>query len=107
MLRLILCCFLQPSQVALCVLQYLSWVVQANSRRKDVSAQAGPAEAALARRLLDVVKAAGAAEATGALHRRMISLEQQNAWQTVTRDGADVDSEQQIHFTVHRSSAAL
>ena len=50
--------------MALCVLQYLSWVVQANSRRKD-GAAAGPAEPALARRLLDVVKAAGAAEATG------------------------------------------
>lgn len=51
-------------QVALCVLQYLAWVVQANSRRKDGTV-AGPAEAALARRLLEVVKAAGAAEATG------------------------------------------
>ncbi|KAI8464574.1 MAG: hypothetical protein J3K34DRAFT_114028 [Monoraphidium minutum] len=52
-------------QVALCVLQYLSWVVQANAHRKGISAAAGPAEAALARRLLDVVRAAGAAEATG------------------------------------------
>ena len=53
--------------MALCVLQYLAWVVQANSRRKDGPAASGPAEAALARRLLDVVKAAGAAEATGGL----------------------------------------
>ena len=56
---------------ALCVLQYLAWTVQAaaaaaGARRGGATAHAGPAEAALARRLLDVVKAAGAAEATGA-----------------------------------------
>ncbi|GBF90113.1 hypothetical protein Rsub_02821 [Raphidocelis subcapitata] len=52
-------------QVALCVLQYLAWVVQANAQRRGVDGKAGPAEVALAKRLLDVVKAAGAAEATG------------------------------------------
>lgn len=52
-------------QVALCVLQYLSWVVQANTRQKEAGAPSGPAEAALAKRLLEIVKAAGAAEATG------------------------------------------
>jgi len=52
-------------QVALCVLQYLSWVVQANAQRKDKASKPGPAEVALAKRLLEVVKTAGAAEATG------------------------------------------
>jgi hypothetical protein len=53
-------------QVTLCVLQYLSWVVQANAQRKNKAAKAGPAEVALAKKLLDVVKMAAAAEATGA-----------------------------------------
>jgi hypothetical protein len=56
-------------QVALCVLQYLAWVVQANAQRRGVDGKAGPAEVALAKRLLDVVKAAGAAEATGEAQR--------------------------------------
>jgi hypothetical protein len=56
-----------PPQVALCVLQYLAWVVQANAQQRAVTGKPGPAEVALAKRLMDVVKAAGAAEATGGL----------------------------------------
>ncbi len=48
------------------MLQYLAWVVQANAQRRASDTKPGPAEVALAKRLLEVVKAAGAAEATGA-----------------------------------------
>ena len=52
-------------QVSLCVLQYLCWVVQASAQRRAVIGKPGPAEVALAKRLLEVVKAASLAEATG------------------------------------------
>lgn len=55
-------------QVGLTVLQYLVWVVQAclaNSQLSGSAAAAGPAEAVLARKLLELVRAVGAQEAAG------------------------------------------
>lgn len=54
------------------MLQYLVWVVQANAARRAATGKAGPAEVALAKKLLEVVKAAGQAEATGA-HTRVVA----------------------------------
>ncbi|KAF8065439.1 hypothetical protein HT031_003040 [Scenedesmus sp. PABB004] len=54
-------------QVGLCVLQYLVWVVQATlaAGPGGPGVPAGPAEAVLARKLLDLVRAAGGAEGAG------------------------------------------
>lgn len=79
---LVLCMYVCV-QVGLTVLQYLVWVVQsmcvaagsfAATKSGPVVAAAGPSEQVLAKKLLDLVKAAGAAEAAGNAWRFTVAM---------------------------------